>query len=125
MSTTTEPGTVTTHEQQIDSDVILTLENVLAEKFQIIATLEVANTALLAALEKANERMAWLQLAISNMPDLSISFTDDDCTEDSIGIVPQGWNIRCDSVCAEPLTINAPTLDEAIDAALALAKGAK
>jgi hypothetical protein len=62
------------------------------------------------------ERLDILAEAIERMPDMSILFELDDCTEDEIGIIPAGWNIRVPENCAPAFALNAPTFRDLIDA---------
>jgi hypothetical protein len=70
---------------------------------------------LFAAAKKDTARLDLLEKAFRNMPDLQLVFAEDDDSEENIGLIPQGWNMRCDSVCAEPLTVHAQTFREMLD----------
>lgn len=75
-------------------------------------------------LAEAREALGFIEEALKNMPDLEITYREDGDEEDSIGLVPQGWNFRCDSVCVEPLTVNADSFGAMLRKAKQLLKGA-
>lgn len=67
-------------------------------------------------LAQAKQRLDIIERVLFHIPDVSIFYAEDGAQEDDIGMIPQGWNMRCPENCSPSIQINAPHFPTLLDA---------